>query len=138
MLELRHIFFGRALLGERPWQHEFCFEHRPRSLDHAVEGSGHPAHDRVLHPALNRGEDLAGVAFEPFAVEGFGHYAELDDEVAGKVFQLDLAALLAPEAEQGSLIVAHNDPRVRAANETASIGGAFAHVQFHNFLLRPN
>jgi hypothetical protein len=37
-----------------------------------------------------------------------------------------------------SLIVAHDDPRVRAANETASIGVTFAHVQFHNFLLRPN
>ena len=69
---------------------------------------------------------------------GLGHDAELNDEVGGEVLGLELAALFLPEAEQGSLIVAHDDPRVRAANETASIGGAFAHVQFHNFLLRPN
>ena len=50
-----------------------------------VEGSGHPAHDRMLDPALDRGEDLAGVAFEPVAVERFGDHSKLDDEVAREV-----------------------------------------------------
>ena len=65
------------------------------------------------------GEDLAGVAFEPVAVEGLGHHPELDDEVAGEVLRLDLAALFPPQAEQGSLVVAHDDPGVRAADEAA-------------------
>jgi hypothetical protein len=38
-------------------------------------------------------------------VEGFGDHPELDNEVAGEVLGLDLAALLPPEAEQGSLVV---------------------------------
>ena len=75
-------------------------------------GGGHPADDRMLHLALDIGEDLAGVAFEPVAVEGLGDDAELDDEVAGEVLGLDLAALLPPEAEQGGLVVAHDDPGV--------------------------
>ena len=37
----------------------------------------------------------------------------------GEVLGLDLTALLAPEAEQGSLIIAHDDPRVRATDEVA-------------------
>ena len=79
VLQLRHVFFGRSLFGERPWQHEFRFENRSGGFDHAVEGGGHPAHDRMLHPALNFSENLAGVAFEPVSVEGFGDDPELDD-----------------------------------------------------------
>ena len=37
---------------------------------------------------------------------------ELDDEVAGEVLRLGLAALLPPEAEQGGFVVAHDDPGV--------------------------
>ena len=72
------------------------------------------------------------------AVEGFGGHPELDDKVAEEVLGLELTPFLAPEAQQGRLVIAYDDPSVRAANETAPIGGAFAHVQFHNFLLRPN
>ena len=121
VLQLGHVFFGRALFGERPRQHEFGLEHRPGGLDHAVEGGGHPAHDRMLHPALDAGEDLAGVAFEPVAVEGLGDDPELDDEVAGEVLGLDLAALFPPQAEQGGLVIAHDDPGVRAADEVTAM-----------------
>ncbi len=73
----------------------------------------------MLHPALDRGEDLPGIAFEPLAIEGFRDRPELDDEVAGEVLGFYLAALLAPEAEQGGLVLAHDDPGIRAANEAA-------------------
>ena len=89
MLQLRHIFFGRALLGERPRQHELGLEHRPGGFDHAVEGGRHVADDGMPDPTLDVGEHLAGVAFEPVAVEGFGDDAELDNEVAGEVVGLE-------------------------------------------------
>ena len=75
----------------------------------------------MLYPALNSGEDLAGIAFEPVAVEGLGDHSELDNEVAREVLGLDLAALLPPEAEQGGLVVAHDDPGIRAADESAAV-----------------
>jgi hypothetical protein len=61
---------------------------------------------------LDSGEDLAGVAFEPVPVERLRHDPKLDDEVAGKVFWLDLAPFFPPQAEHGGLVVAHNDPGV--------------------------
>jgi hypothetical protein len=53
----------------------------------------------MLHPALDLGEDLAGIAFEPVPVEGFGDHPELDDEVAGEALRLDLATFLSPKAD---------------------------------------
>ena len=53
-------------------------------------------------------------------LRGFGHQAELDDEVAGQVLRLDLASFLPPEPEQGGFVAAHDDPGVGAADE----GGA--------------
>ena len=44
---------------------------------------------------------------------------ELDDEIAGQILWLDLAALFPPEPEQGILIIAHDDPGVRAADKVA-------------------
>ena len=38
-----------------------------------------------------------------------------------EVLGLDLAALFPPQAEQGGLVVAHDDPGVRAADEGAAI-----------------
>ena len=67
VLQLRHVFFGRPLFGERPRQHEFGLEYRPGGLHHAVEGGGHPAHDRMLDPALDIGEDLTGIALRTSA-----------------------------------------------------------------------
>ena len=54
--------------------------------------------------ALDVFEDLAGIALVPVPIERFGHEAKLDDEVAGEVLRLDLAAFLPPEAEQGGLV----------------------------------
>ena len=63
---------------------------------------------------------LPGVALVPMPVEGFGHEPELDDEVAGQVLRLGLAPFLPPEAEQGGLVVAHDDPGVGAADEATT------------------
>ena len=117
MLQLRNIFFGRALLRERPGQHELGFENRPSGFDYSVEGCGQIADNWMLNPPLDPAKGVTGVAFEPVAVEGFGHDPELDDEIAGQVLWLDLAALLAPKAEKGTFIIARNDPSVRAADE---------------------
>jgi hypothetical protein len=48
--------------------------------------------------------------------------ASPSDEIAGEVLRLDLAALLAPEPEQGSFVIAHDDPRIGPADEVAAIG----------------
>jgi hypothetical protein len=73
----------------------------------------------MLDPTLDVGEDLAGIAFEPVAVEGLGHDPQLDDKVGGVVLGLDLTALFSPKAEQGRLIVPHDGSGVRAADEAA-------------------
>ena len=39
-------------------------------------------------------DGLPGLALVPVPVERFGHEAQLDDEVAGEVLWLDLAAFL--------------------------------------------
>ena len=49
--------------------------------------------------------DLAGVLFVPPPVQRLGHRAELDQEVAGQVFGIELAPLLVPKAEQRRLVV---------------------------------
>ena len=74
-------FSAAASSGEGPRQHEFGLEHRTGGFDHAVDGGRHIADDGMLDPALDVGEHLAGVAFEPVAVEGFGDHPELDDKV---------------------------------------------------------
>ena len=50
-----------------------------------------------------------------------GRRPELHDEVAGQVLRLGLAPLLAPEADQGRFVAAHDDPGVRAADEGAAV-----------------
>ena len=96
VLQLWHVFLCRPLFGERPGQHEFRFVIRPCAFDDAVQGGGHPAHDRMMHPLLYPDQGLTGVAFKPVPVEGFGDHPQLDDEVAGKVFRFDFTAFLAP------------------------------------------
>ena len=73
----------------------------------------------MLHPALDRRDGLASVALVPEPVEVFGRDPELHDEIARKVFRLGFAALLPPEAEQGSFVGPHDDSRVRPADETS-------------------
>jgi len=69
------------------------------------------------------------------AVEGFGDDPELDDEIAGEVLGLDLTALFTPQAGEGGLIIAHDDPGVRAADEiTAVLLRICPHWLFHSAL----
>jgi hypothetical protein len=72
-------------------------------------------------PALHVGDRAAGVVFVPSSVEVLGGQAKLDDEVAGEVLRPDLAALLLPKADQGLLVLAHDDASVGAADEGAAI-----------------
>src|SRR5262249_37075460 len=50
-----------------------------------------------------------------------GHQAKLDDELTGEVLRLGLAAFLAPQPQQGSLVAPRDHPRVGAADEAAAI-----------------
>ena len=115
------MFLGCGFFRERPRQHEFGLEHRPGSGDDAVEGRSHPAEHRMPQPMLDAFDRLSGIAFVPMAIEGLGHQAELDDEVAGQVLRLGLAPFLAPQPDQGGFIVAHDDAGVGAADEEAAI-----------------
>jgi hypothetical protein len=72
-------------------------------------------------PGLDRCNPAAGVALVPGAVELFGYVTELHDQIAGKVLRPDFAPFLAPQAHKGSLVIAHNDPGVRSANEMSTL-----------------
>ena len=74
----------------------------------------------MKHLPLHLGDDLTGIPLVPVPVEVLGHGAELDDQVVRKVLGLDLAALFPPQAEQGGLVVAHDNPGVRAAYKGTS------------------
>jgi hypothetical protein len=63
-------------------------------------------------PALHIPDLPAGVALVPGAIEFLGCSTELHDEVARQVLRRGLASLLPPQADQGGLIVAHDDPSV--------------------------
>jgi hypothetical protein len=69
-------------------------------------------------------------------VEGFGHQAELDDEVAGQVLRLEFAPLFLPEAEQGAFVAAHDDPGVGPADERAAVlVGLCPHLRFDSMII---
>ena len=53
--------------------------------------------------------------------------AKLDDEIAGQVLRLDLAALFPPQPHQSRLVIAHDDPGVRAADEVAAVMARLFH-----------
>ena len=59
-------------------------------------------------------------------VEVLGDDAELDHQVAGKVLRFGFAALFLPEPQKRRLIVAHDDPGVRAAKARRSDQAALA------------
>ena len=63
-----------------------------------------------------------GVALVPGPIEVLGGEAELDNEVAGQVLRADLAALLLPQAEQGLLVLPHDDAGIGSADEGAPVG----------------
>ena len=75
----------------------------------------------MAHSLLNIDDHLTGTGFIPAAIEVFGGEAKLDDEIAGQIFGLDLSPLLPPEPDQRLLIIAHDDPGIRAADEVAPV-----------------
>ena len=54
-------------------------------------------------------------------VQILGREAKLDNEIAGQVFRFGLAVLLPPEPEEGVLVITHDGPGVRAADEIAAL-----------------
>ena len=76
----------------------------------------------MLDPPLNVCDGLARVALVPKPVEVLGNQPELDDQIAGEVLRLGFAAFLAPKAEEGFFIVAHDDAGVGAADEVPPLG----------------
>src|SRR5690349_19829415 len=87
-------------------------------------------------PALWVPDLPAGVALVPGAVELLGCSPELHDEVAGEVLWLGLSSLLAPQADQGGFIAAHNDAGVGAADEGATVRPVDAGELMHKLLHR--
>ncbi len=114
VLDLRHIFFRRRFLRERPRQHEFALEHIT-TLDATIESRRHPAKGWMANPLLDVGDDPPCIGLVPAPVKLLGGEAELHNQVAGQVLRLDFAAFFPPEALQGRLVIAHNDPGVGAA-----------------------
>ena len=104
MLQLGHVLFHRSLLGEGPRQHELGFEYRSGSGHDAVESSGHPRDGRVPHQALDVSDGSPCIALVPGPVEVLGGVPELYDQVAGEVLRADLAALFAPEPNEGGFV----------------------------------
>jgi hypothetical protein len=64
----------------------------------------------VYDPALEVSDRTAGIVLVPLPIEIFGRQAKLDDEFAREVLRPDLATLLPPQADQGRLVLAHDDP----------------------------
>jgi hypothetical protein len=79
----------------------------------------------MADPLLDVCDNPPGVGLVPAAVQLLGGKAELHNQVAGEVLWVYLAAFFAPQPQQSGLIVAHDDPGVRAADEV-SPGGDFA------------
>ena len=73
-------------------------------------------------PGLPMADPMAGLTLVPGAVEFLGHEPELDNELAGQIRRLGLAALLLPQPDQGGLVTAHDDAGVGAADEMLAIG----------------
>ena len=55
--------------------------------------------------------------------EDLCYRAELDDEIIREIFWCDLSTFLVPKANELVLIVAHDDTRIRAADEVAAVIG---------------
>src|SRR5262249_13724445 len=112
VLKLRHVLLGRPLFRKCPGQHELGLEHRPSTLDDAIEGCPHPPEHWIANSALDILEGLTGITLEPVPIQGLGHDPDLNNKVPREVGWLDLAALLAPEAEEGGFIISHDYPGV--------------------------
>ena len=130
VLELGHVLLRGRLLRERPRQHELGLEDGAGFLDQSIQRGGHPGDGPVDRMALDVRDPVAGVEFVPAAVEVLGDEAELDDQDARQVESGRLAPFFPPEPQQGLLVLAHDDPGVRAADEVAAVacGDDLAHL----------
>ena len=91
------------------------------SLHDAVEsGAAIQGIAQMLDLALDVSDTSASVALVPGSVKVLRRLAQLHNEVAGQVLPISLAALLAPETDQGCLVTAHDDAGVRTADERAT------------------
>src|SRR5262249_33917305 len=68
-------------------------------------------------------DHLSGISFIPAPIEVLGGYSELNHKIAGQVFRLNLSALFPPQPIQRLFVIAHDDPGIRTADETAAING---------------
>ena len=82
-------------------------------------------------------DDLPGIGFVPAPVQLLGDGPKLDDEVAGEVLWLNLTAFLAPKAQQGGFVVAHDDSGVRAADENTAVSIGNLRDALRAFLRHP-
>src|SRR5579863_6219727 len=121
VLELGHMLFGRRLLRERPGQHKLGLKYPSTWTNQAIKGGSHPTVDRVVDPFLDATDSLAGVALVPSPVQVFGDAPELNDKVVGEILRLNLPSFLAPQPNQGGLVITHDQSGVRPAYETNSI-----------------
>ena len=121
VLQLGHVLFGRRLFRKRPGQRELGLEDGVELVDETIEGRRHPTFHWMLDPALTVGDGAPCVALIPASVQRLRDDAELDNEVIAEVHRFDFAALFLPKPDQRSLVGAHNDPRVRPANEVAAV-----------------
>jgi hypothetical protein len=74
-------------------------------------------------PTLDICKHLSSIGLIPAPIQLFGRNTKLDNEVARQVLRFGLAALFPPKPEESRLILAHNDPGVRAADEIPPIRG---------------
>src|SRR6266446_9751334 len=115
------MLLGRGFLRERPREHELGLENRPAARDDAIKGRPHPPEHRMPEAMLDALDGLTGIALVPMTVESFCCETKLNDEVAGEVLRLRLAAFLAPQPQQGSLVAPHDYPGIGAADEAPAI-----------------
>src|SRR5262249_49188384 len=94
------------------------------------KGGRHPRNGRMPDAPLHVADLPAGVALVPGAIELLCSPPELHDEIVGEVLRLRLTPFLAPKLNKGGLVAAHNDPGVRAADESAALGRSTKY-QFH-------
>lgn len=78
-LQLRHVFFGGRLLGERPRQHQFASKDRASWINATIEGSGHPFMDR-MDPSLDVSNGAGRLSFEPSSIQVLGDRSQMDDQ----------------------------------------------------------
>jgi hypothetical protein len=70
---------------------------------------------------LNVGDHLPGTGLIPAPVQIFSCDAKLDDEVAGQVLWFYLASFFPPQAYQCSLISAHDNSGIGAADKVSPL-----------------